>query len=243
MTQARFTLTLTAAAAALFLGLTPGLAQSRIGSAGMVQNQVNAIQGGGTRALRLGGDVFSGDRIRTGQSSNAQLMFLDQTNLTIGSQSDVVLDRFVFDPNRGVGNVALSTTQGALRFISGAQNPNNYRIDTPTATIAIRGTLAYNFIFGRWQYIVNGHGQVSAALKPRGIPVIDIPPGYVLALAIPLDPASPQYRLMKWELGLLDLDRLAQLLPQFENLPDALNDLGDQHDGANLPPFIPYSSD
>src|SRR5829696_3989624 len=101
---------LLAAAVAAFVALppAPGLAQSRIGIAAQIQNQVNGILSGATRSLRLGNEVFAGERIRTGQSSNAQLTFLDQTNLTIGSQSEVTLDKFVFDPNRGVGNVALT---------------------------------------------------------------------------------------------------------------------------------------
>src|SRR3954467_10451701 len=109
-----FVLSLAGAVAAVLLALAlvalapaTSFAASKIGVAAQVQNQVNAILGADTRTIRLGNDVFSGDRIRTGQSSNAQLMFLDQTNLTIGAQSDVVLDRFVFDPNRGAGSVAL----------------------------------------------------------------------------------------------------------------------------------------
>jgi hypothetical protein len=235
----RFRLALTLVAGLAVLAPTAGYAASKIGVAALVKNQVSAVLGADTRTLNLGNDVFTGDRIRTGQSSNAQLTFLDQTNLTVGSQSDVVLDRFVFDPNRGAGDVALSTTQGALRFISGSQNPNTYKVNTPVATIAIRGTLAYNFIFGGYQYTVNGFGHVTAILKSTN-QAIDIPPGYALVLAIPNDPAHPQGMLIKWELGLLDLDRLAQLLPQFEDHPDSLHDLVDQHDAAGLPPFQEY---
>jgi hypothetical protein len=151
----------------------------------------------------------------------------------------VVLDRFVYDPNRGLGNVALSTTQGALRFITGSQNPSTYRVDTPVATITVRGTLAYNFIFGGWQYTVNGHGLVRVVPHEPGSLPIDIPPGYALVMAVPPDPAYPQGRLVKWELGLLDLDRLAQLLPQFVDLPDGIKDLTDAHNAQNLPPFNP----
>jgi hypothetical protein len=227
-----------AAAIGAVLALAPanGFAQSRIGIAAQIQNQVNAIQPSGTRTLRLGNDVFAGERIRTGQSSNAQLTFLDQTNLTIGSQSDVVLDRFVFDPNRGAGNVALSATQGALRFISGSQNPSTYKINTPAATIAIRGTLAYTFVLPRMVYAVNGFGHVTATPNVPGSLPIDIPPGYAAVFFLPPDPTMPQYYLIKWDLGLLDLDRLAQILPEFVERADSRKDLIDQHDAVNLPP-------
>src|SRR5262245_34853798 len=126
----RMTLSLAALVAAALLALAPpASAQSgKIGIAAQVQNQVSVVSGN-ARTLRLGSDVFTGERVRTGQASNAQLTFLDQTNLTIGSQSEVTLDRFVYDPNRGAGNVVLSTTAGALRFISGAQNANTYKVN------------------------------------------------------------------------------------------------------------------
>jgi hypothetical protein len=234
-------LSLAALAAAAILAFAPAASaqQGKIGIAAQIQNQVSVVSGN-TRTLRLGNDVFTGERIRTGQSSNAQLTFLDQTNLTIGSQSEVTLDKFVFDPNRGAGNVALSTTAGALRFISGAQNPNTYKVTTPVATITIRGTLAYSFIYGGMNYIVNGHGTVAVQPLMPGSPLINIPTGYALVLAIPTDPAHPQGFLVKWELGLLDLDRLAQLLPQFVDLPDGLTDLVDQHNATGLQPFQDY---
>jgi hypothetical protein len=229
----------TLAAAALCAVLIPASAFAagvpKIGIAAVIKNQVTAQQGGAPRNLGLGNDVFTGDRIHTGQSSNAQLTFLDQTNLTIGSQSDVVLDKFVYDPNKGAGNVLLSTTQGALRFVSGAQDPNTYKISTPVATIAIRGTLAYSFIYGGTQYVVNGYGHVTATVNATG-QNIDIPPGQALVI-VPPTPGNPKGSsfLVKWELGLLDVDRLAQLLPQFVDNPDSFADLGDQHDATNIP--------
>jgi hypothetical protein len=239
----RIGLVLAAAAAAALVAFAPAAsAQSRIGIAAQIKNQVSIVSGN-ARTLNLGSDVFAGERIRTGQSSTAQLTFLDQTNLTIGSQSEVVLDRFVFDPARGAGNVALSTTQGALRFISGAQNPNTYKIDTPVATIAIRGTLAYAFMIDSMAYLVNGYGHVEATLKLPGNPVVTIPPGYALVLTVPIDPANPQGHLVKWELGLLDLDVLQQLLRIWEDQPDGGTTLAEQLNAGNLPPFMPYECD
>jgi hypothetical protein len=58
----------------------------------------------------------------------------------------VTLDRFVFDPNRGAGNVVVSATRGALRFVSGSQQPSSYTIRTPVATIGVRGTIVDLYI-------------------------------------------------------------------------------------------------
>lgn len=113
----------------------------KIGVASAVKNRVEGVIGGGTRPLAVGNDVFARQVVRTGEQSTAQLLFLDETSLSIGPSSEVTLDRFVFDPNRGSGNVVLNATKGAFRFVSGSQQPSSYQIKTPVATIGVRGTI------------------------------------------------------------------------------------------------------
>src|SRR6185312_8001230 len=116
-------------------------AQTRIGAAAAVRNQVTAGQSGGERQLAVGNPVFQNEAVRTGNNSVAQLLFSDQTTLSLGPRSEVRLDRYVYDPNRSAGDVAVSFTTGALRFITGSQNPQNYQVRTPVATIGVRGTI------------------------------------------------------------------------------------------------------
>jgi hypothetical protein len=104
-----------------------------------VKNRVEGSRG--NRTLNSGSDVFAREVVSTGADSMAQLLFLDETSLSIGPQSEVTLDRFVFDPNRGAGNVVVTATRGALRFVSGSQQPSSYTIRTPVATIGVRGTV------------------------------------------------------------------------------------------------------
>jgi len=125
-------------------------AQSRIGTAAAVRNQVTAALSGQERRLAVGNPVFQNDRVRTGVDSVAQLLFADQTTLSVGPRSEITLDRYVFDPNRSAGDVAVSLTSGALRFITGQQDPRSYQIRTPVATIGVRGTIVdFLFINGR----------------------------------------------------------------------------------------------
>jgi len=114
---------------------------TRIGAAAAVRNQVTAGQSGGERRLAVGNPVFQNDAVRTGADSIAQLLFSDQTTLSLGPRSEVRLDRYVYDPSRSAGDVAVSFTTGALRFITGSQNPQNYQVHTPVATIGVRGTI------------------------------------------------------------------------------------------------------
>lgn len=119
----------------------PAQAAPKVGVASAVRNDVEGIQGGSSRSLATGSSVFERELIRTGAESVAQLLFIDQTTLSVGPRSEVTLDRFVFDPSRNAGDVLLSATRGAFRFISGSQNPLNYKISTPNATIGVRGTI------------------------------------------------------------------------------------------------------
>jgi hypothetical protein len=138
-----FSATLLAGAVLLLpLVIDTAAAQSgKVGVASAVKNDVQGIQAGAGRALSPGSNVFERETVRTGAASIAQLLFLDQTSLSVGPRSEVVLDQFVYDPSRNTGDVVLSATRGAFRFISGSQNPLSYRINTPAATIGVRGTI------------------------------------------------------------------------------------------------------
>jgi hypothetical protein len=115
-------------------------AQSQIGSAATTKNQVEGIDDSGTQPLPAGGSVFQNERVRTGEDSQAQLVFLDRTNLGVGPKSEVTLSRFVYNPDRKNGQVALEVGRGVFRFVTGSQDPKDYAIKTPIATIGVRGT-------------------------------------------------------------------------------------------------------
>ncbi|OFW98246.1 MAG: hypothetical protein A3D94_16825 [Alphaproteobacteria bacterium RIFCSPHIGHO2_12_FULL_66_14] len=92
------------------------------------------------RVLRIGVDVQANERITTRANDRAHVVFLDGTALTIGPNSALVIDRYVYDPNRKAGDIALSVTRGTFRFVGGAISKNNeVTIKTPSATIGIRG--------------------------------------------------------------------------------------------------------
>ena len=93
------------------------------------------------RIRRAGIDVFQNELINTGSQSASTILFQDETNLSVGSNSQVTLDRFVFDPDPAKSSVALSIAKGVARFTTGSLPKSAYRITTPTATIGIRGTI------------------------------------------------------------------------------------------------------
>jgi hypothetical protein len=132
--------TLTFAAMSL-IAFCAGAQAAQIGVASSVTNDVQGFEGGKPRALAAGSGVFANERVRTGNASAAQLLFIDKTTVAIGPQAGIALDKFIYDPNKGAGQVVLDTVRGSFRFITGAQNPNRYSIKTPVGTLGIRGTI------------------------------------------------------------------------------------------------------
>jgi FecR protein len=111
-------------------------AQTRIGTAGAVKPEASGSIGG---TLSAGSSVHASESIRTGSSGQADLRFLDSSNMTVGPGSNVRLDKFVYDQNKGSGSVAVEASRGAFRFVTGSQNKGEVKVKTPSGTLGIRG--------------------------------------------------------------------------------------------------------
>ena len=119
--------------------MAPCMAEPKIGSATATKTKVEGIVGGQAQPIAPGTEVFSNEVVRTAPNSTADLTFLDDSGLSIGPTSEIVLDKFVYDPNGSTGTVVIQATRGAFRFVSGKQDKKNYQIKTPFGTIGIRG--------------------------------------------------------------------------------------------------------
>jgi mannose-6-phosphate isomerase-like protein (cupin superfamily) len=165
----------TAAAATAFLLFCLLLANAapgaEIGSPVIIVNTVTGtLKTQEPRVLRVGVDLFADEIVRTAEKSAARIVFRDQSKLEIGPLSEVVLDRFVYDPNRSDSDVAVSIAKGIARFTTGVLRHENYRISTPAATIGVRGTILNlrSDERGTWVHVEDGSVTVTA----RGITVV-----------------------------------------------------------------------
>ena len=96
-----------------------------------------------TRVLEVGDRLIFEERIETNRNGSTQVLFLDGTTLSIGQNSRVTLDAFVYDPDDRTGALALSILEGIVRFIGGRISKlNPVKIRTPRAEIGIRGGIA-----------------------------------------------------------------------------------------------------
>ncbi len=125
-----------ALAALLALQSTASNAQTRIGTANSVKPEASGSVAG---TLSAGSGVHANETVKTGSAGEAGLRFLDESNLKVGSSSQVRLDKFVYDPNKGSGTIAIEATRGAFRFSTGAQNKGDVKIKTPYGTLGVRG--------------------------------------------------------------------------------------------------------
>jgi hypothetical protein len=119
----------------LVLHSTTARTQEAIGSATSVKPQAEA----NTRTLSSGSSVYSKELVRTGDAGVADLRFHDNSNLSVGPKSSVRLDKFVYDPNKSAGGVAVEATRGSFRFVTGSQSKGSYQVKTPYGTLGIRG--------------------------------------------------------------------------------------------------------
>ena len=103
---------------------------------GKISNQLN-------ESLTTGSKIYFGDSIITEAASTAQILLMDQTTLTIGESSELVMDEFVYDPQTKIGKFVSSVKIGTVKIITGEiskTNPDNLEIKTPTGSIGARGT-------------------------------------------------------------------------------------------------------
>ncbi|MAO55042.1 MAG: hypothetical protein CMM61_05025, partial [Rhodospirillaceae bacterium] len=115
-----------------------------IGTVKTLSGEVWVTRADGTRIqLKAGDQVFQGDNIETGPDGAIGVLLADETTFSMGEDSQMVLDEMVYDPATQDGSLNVSVVQGVFTFVSGQvakTDPDAMKIDTPVATIGIRGT-------------------------------------------------------------------------------------------------------
>jgi hypothetical protein len=115
--------------------------QPTIGVAASTKPNAEGVLGDSSQTLSPGSQLRANETIRTGSVGRADLVFIDNTNLTVGATSEILLDKFVYDPTGPSGKVVLNATRGVFRFVTGTQDHRAYSIMTPYGTLGVRGTV------------------------------------------------------------------------------------------------------
>lgn len=90
-----------------------------------------------------GSEIESMDTFVT-SSCTANITFKDDTKVKVTENSRLLIDDFVFDPKKSdAGKLTIKAAMGTVRYTSGQiakNNPQQVNVQTPTASIAVRGT-------------------------------------------------------------------------------------------------------
>lgn len=138
--KTKFLLSISCAA---LLGLAGSAFAYEVGVIKTVRGQVQIERGGRSLAARVGDPVQELDRVRSQADSSVGISMQDETLLSLGPNSTLVVDRYAYDPVSREGQVATSILKGTLRYVTGLigrAHPEAIKVTTENSTIGIRGT-------------------------------------------------------------------------------------------------------
>ena len=127
-----------------------------------------------TRTLKAGDKIYLNETIYASENSGTQILLLDQSTFTIGSESEVVMDTFIYDPETSDGKIVASVKQGSLKVISGLiskKNPDSLTVEVPEGTLGSRGTeFQTNVSKGKTDTLLIGPGKNNTlGLRPGAV--------------------------------------------------------------------------
>ncbi|UNK39987.1 FecR domain-containing protein (plasmid) [Shinella sp. H4-D48] len=119
-------------------------AEARVGVTTAVnQDAKKTAPGKGTKTIILGDEVVHNQVIDTDDAGLVQILLADGTAFTVGPNSTLTIDSFVYDPAAGTAKVSASLAKGFMRFIGGrtSKTAGGATIKTPIGTAGIRGAV------------------------------------------------------------------------------------------------------
>ena len=140
------TLYLTFLLATLSILLMPGLSDAAQETIGIVRNSAGAAtitREGEIRPATSGTKLLVGDTLTTGADGSLGVILRDNSTLSIGPGSTLVIRNFLFSPAEGKLGLLVRLSRGTMAYLSGLIGklaPESARFETPVATIGIRGT-------------------------------------------------------------------------------------------------------
>jgi len=150
-------------------------AGERVGSVIVVRGKVEAIDASGVvRVLGMKSPILRGDTIKTGPRGRVQMSFVDNTVISLGQKTEMVIEEYRFNPTKSDGAMLTRVNEGVFRVMGGAITkiaPDKFKTETPSATIGIRGSfyagrqvgnkLVVVFLGGRGITVGNSRGRVT----------------------------------------------------------------------------------
>jgi hypothetical protein len=114
-----------------------------VGSVKTLKGKASVVRNRSAVAVKIGSKIFAEDALKTGSDGSMAMVFKDDTLLSIGPNSEVVINEFLFSPGEGKLSIITRLLRGTSAYLSGMigkLSPESVRFETPVANIGIRGT-------------------------------------------------------------------------------------------------------
>jgi hypothetical protein len=101
------------------------------------------VRDGGTIAVKPGDAVFATDTLRTSADGRLGITLKDDTRVSLGPNSEMKVDRYVYSPGEGGLGMVLKFVRGVAIYVSGRMAklaPDSVRLETPSGIVGVRGT-------------------------------------------------------------------------------------------------------
>jgi len=157
-------------------GVAGAASGDKIGQSVVITNIVMADFAEKQRKLANGDDVRQDEIIEVNTDAQGEFRLDDDTKLALGPGSRLVLDKFVYDSDKKTGSIVINMVKGAFRFITGVAAKPTYVINTPNASITVRGTIFDVYILpDRSVWVLLHDGALEATGKRNVCHVLDQP--------------------------------------------------------------------
>jgi hypothetical protein len=150
-----------------------------------------------SRELLVAHDAMKNEHIDTIDRGQVQLLFADQSSLSVAPGSDVVINEFLYDPQTQTGNLSATVTTGMLRYVGGRiSKTRDVAFYTPTAAVTVRGGGIVLIKAGRDARLDQGGGARTEVFFLSGDRVCATASGQTrcttkFATAITIEPGEP----------------------------------------------------
>lgn len=117
--------------------------QQHVGLVKSATGEAFIVRDGHRLGATPGAPLLEGDVLATGANGSLGVILRDDTLLSLGSSSRTSIERFTYDPTQGAFAMVLRLSRGLMEYLSGKiskLSPGSVRIETPVATLGIRGT-------------------------------------------------------------------------------------------------------
>jgi len=116
---------------------------SQVAQIKTVSGQAEIVRNGARTAAKIGDPLYEKDTIETGGDGAIGITFIDNTVMSSGPNSEIVLEDYKFNSSNFKGSMLTDMNRGTVSMISGdiaRSTPGAMKVKTPTAILGVRGT-------------------------------------------------------------------------------------------------------